>query len=135
VVKKQTIHPAKYLTGGVAPPGDKSISHRYAMLSALAEGTTELRHFAAAADCHSTLDCMSALGASVKIDNDLVKVTGRGAEGLKGSRHHNPPAHRNSRWPEIHFQIERRFLHPKAPDGPRRFAPAPDGRRHSRPRR
>ena len=85
MVKKQTIHPAKYLTGGVAPPGDKSISHRYAMLSALAEGTTELRHFAAAADCHSTLDCMSALGASVKIDNDLVKVTGRGAEGLKGS--------------------------------------------------
>jgi 3-phosphoshikimate 1-carboxyvinyltransferase len=55
------------------------------MLSALAEGTTELRHFAAAADCHSTLDCMSALGASVKIDKDLVRVTGRGAEGLKGS--------------------------------------------------
>jgi 3-phosphoshikimate 1-carboxyvinyltransferase len=73
------------LTGGVAPPGDKSISHRYAMLSALAEGTSELRHFALAADCHSTLDCMSALGASVKIDKDVVKVTGRGAEGLKSS--------------------------------------------------
>ncbi len=55
------------------------------MLSALAEGTSELRHFALAADCHSTLDCMSALGASVKIDKDLVKVTGRGAEGLKSS--------------------------------------------------
>jgi 3-phosphoshikimate 1-carboxyvinyltransferase len=84
-VKKQTIHPAKYLTGGVAPPGDKSISHRYAMLSALAEGTSELRHFALAADCHSTLDCMSALGASVRVEKDLVKVTGRGAEGLKSS--------------------------------------------------
>jgi 3-phosphoshikimate 1-carboxyvinyltransferase len=84
-VKKQTIHPAKHLTGGVAPPGDKSISHRYAMLSALAEGTTELRHFALAADCHSTLDCMSALGANVKVDKDVVKVTGRGAEGLKSS--------------------------------------------------
>jgi 3-phosphoshikimate 1-carboxyvinyltransferase len=82
-VKKQTIHPAKHLTGGIAPPGDKSISHRYAMLSALAEGTSELRHFALAADCHSTLDCMSALGASVKVDKDVVKVTGRGAEGLK----------------------------------------------------
>jgi 3-phosphoshikimate 1-carboxyvinyltransferase len=86
-VKKQTIHPAKYLTGGVAPPGDKSISHRYAMLSALADGTSELRHFALAADCHSTLDCMSALGASVKVDKDVVKVTGRGAEGLKSSWH------------------------------------------------
>jgi 3-phosphoshikimate 1-carboxyvinyltransferase len=84
-VKKQTIHPAKHLSGGVAPPGDKSISHRYAMLSALAEGTSELRHFALAADCHSTLDCMKALGASVKVDKDVVKVTGRGAEGLKSS--------------------------------------------------
>jgi 3-phosphoshikimate 1-carboxyvinyltransferase len=84
-VKKQTIHPAKVLSGGVAPPGDKSISHRYAMLSALAEGTSELRHFALAADCHSTLDCMSALGASVKVDKDVVKVTGRGGEGLKSS--------------------------------------------------
>jgi len=84
-VKKQTIHPANYLTGGVEPPGDKSISHRYAMLAAIAEGTSELRHFAAAADCHSTLKCMSALGADVKIDKDTVKITGRGAEGLKGS--------------------------------------------------
>ena len=84
-MKKQTIQPAKYLTGGVEPPGDKSISHRYAMLAALAEGTSELRHFAAAADCHSTLGCMSALGAEVKVDKDVVKVTGRGASGLKSS--------------------------------------------------
>jgi 3-phosphoshikimate 1-carboxyvinyltransferase len=84
-VKKQTIHPAKHLTGGVEPPGDKSISHRYAMLAAMAEGTSELRHFAAAADCHSSLDCMSALGATVKIENDTVKIAGRGAQGLKGS--------------------------------------------------
>jgi len=55
------------------------------MLAAMAEGTSELRHFAAAADCHSTLDCMSALGAAVKIEKDTVKITGRGAEGLKGS--------------------------------------------------
>src|SRR5438876_6760798 len=54
-VKKETIRPAKYLTGGLDLPGDKSISHRYAMLAALAEGTSELRHFSAAADCHSTL--------------------------------------------------------------------------------
>jgi 3-phosphoshikimate 1-carboxyvinyltransferase len=84
-VKKQTIHPAKHLSGGVEPPGDKSISHRYAMLAALAEGTSELRHFAAAADCHSTLACMSALGAQVKVDKQTVRVTGRGPRGLKGS--------------------------------------------------
>jgi 3-phosphoshikimate 1-carboxyvinyltransferase len=55
------------------------------MLAALAEGTSELRHFSAAADCHSTLACMSALGAEVKIDGDTVRVTGRGARGLKSS--------------------------------------------------
>ena len=67
------------------PPGDKSISHRYAMLAGLAEGTSELRNFSAAADCHSTLGCMSALGADVKVEKDLVRVTGRGPRGLKSS--------------------------------------------------
>jgi 3-phosphoshikimate 1-carboxyvinyltransferase len=84
-VKKETIHPAKAVSGGVEPPGDKSISHRYAMLAGLAEGTSELRHFAAAVDCHSTLACMKALGAEVKVEKDAVKVTGRGARGLKSS--------------------------------------------------
>jgi 3-phosphoshikimate 1-carboxyvinyltransferase len=84
-VKKEIIRPAKYLTGGLDLPGDKSISHRYAMLSGLAEGTSELRHFSAAADCHSTLRCMSALGAEVKIEKDTVRVTGCGPRGLKSS--------------------------------------------------
>lgn len=75
----------KSLRGGVRPPGDKSISHRYAMLAALAEGTSELRNFAAAADCHSTLGCMRALGADVKVAKDVVRVTGNGPRGLRGS--------------------------------------------------
>jgi 3-phosphoshikimate 1-carboxyvinyltransferase len=84
-VKKRIVEPAKILIGGVSPPGDKSISHRYAMLAALAEGTSELRHFAAAADCHSTLECMKALGAGVKIEKDAVRITGHGMRGLKSS--------------------------------------------------
>ena len=55
------------------------------MLAALAEGTSELRHFAAAADCQSTLGCMSALGVEVRIDKDTVRLTGRGSRGLKNS--------------------------------------------------
>src|SRR5438128_4062725 len=66
-------------------PGDKSISHRYAMLAALAEGTSELRNFAAAADCHSTLGCMKALGADVRVDGTTIHVTGCGLRGLKSS--------------------------------------------------
>ena len=84
-VSKQIIPPAKALSGGVQMPGDKSISHRYAMLAALAEGTSELRNFAAAADCHSTLVCMKSLGAEVKLDGTTVRVTGRGIRGLKSS--------------------------------------------------
>ena len=84
-MKKQTVEPARHLAGGVQPPGDKSISHRYAMLAGLAEGTSELRNFSAAADCYSTLGCMSALGAVVKVEKDRVRVTGRGPRGLKSS--------------------------------------------------
>src|SRR4029077_9791304 len=56
------------------------------MLAALAEGTSELRHFAAAADCRSTLDCMKALGADVKFDKDSARVTGHGLRGLRSTR-------------------------------------------------
>lgn len=84
-MSKQIIHPAKSLSGSVLMPGDKSISHRYAMLAALAEGTSELRNFAAAADCHSTLGCMKSLGADVKVDGSTVRVTGHGLRGLKSS--------------------------------------------------
>jgi len=55
------------------------------MLAGLAEGTSALRNFSAAADCHSTLGCMSALGAEVKVEKELVRVTGRGPRGLKSS--------------------------------------------------
>lgn len=80
----ETITPVERLSGPLEVPGDKSISHRYAMLAALAEGTSEIRNFAAARDCHSTLGCMESLGASVKIQGNLVKVTGRGLR-LKSS--------------------------------------------------
>ena len=55
------------------------------MLAALANGTSELRNFAAARDCHSTLGCMKALGADVKVEGTTVKITGHGLHGLKSS--------------------------------------------------
>ncbi|HXM95167.1 MAG TPA: 3-phosphoshikimate 1-carboxyvinyltransferase [Candidatus Dormibacteraeota bacterium] len=85
-MKRETVHPAKSINGGLELPGDKSISHRYAMLAGLADGASELRHFSAAADCHSTLACMRALGAEVKIEKDTVRVVGRGTQGLRATR-------------------------------------------------
>ena len=58
----QVIHPAKNIEGGLRLPGDKSISHRYAMLGALAEGTTRLDNFSTGKDCASTLACFRQMG-------------------------------------------------------------------------
>ena len=84
-MKTESIHPAKSLSGSLQLPGDKSISHRYAMLAALAAGTSELRNFAAARDCHSTLGCIQALGAAVNLNGSTVQITGHGLRGLKSS--------------------------------------------------
>ncbi|MBZ5644048.1 MAG: 3-phosphoshikimate 1-carboxyvinyltransferase [Acidobacteriia bacterium] len=83
---KQIIRPARTISGSLEVPGDKSISHRYAMLAALAEGVSEISHFSAAADCRSTLDCLSRLGAKVEIKDSRVRVTGAGLAGLRKSR-------------------------------------------------
>ena len=56
------IHPARNLLGSVSLPGDKSISHRYAMLAALADGTSRLENYSTGADCASTLACLRSLG-------------------------------------------------------------------------
>jgi 3-phosphoshikimate 1-carboxyvinyltransferase len=84
-MKSESIQPVKSLSGSLELPGDKSISHRYAMLAALANGTSELRNFAAARDCHSTLGCMQSLGADVKVTGPTVRITGHGLRGLKNS--------------------------------------------------
>ena len=55
------------------------------MLAALAGGTSELRNFAAARDCHSTLGCVKALGADVVVSDTTVKITGHGLRGLKST--------------------------------------------------
>ena len=73
----QIIRPARTLQGSLTVPGDKSISHRYAMLAGFAEGTSRLANFSTGADPHSSLGCMEALGATVrKGPGTAVEVTG-----------------------------------------------------------
>ena len=73
----QTVRPARTLQGSLTLPGDKSISHRYALLAGLAEGTTRLSNFSTGADPHSSLACMEALGATVvKKDDKTIEITG-----------------------------------------------------------
>jgi 3-phosphoshikimate 1-carboxyvinyltransferase len=85
-VANQRILPAKTASGPVVLPGDKSISHRYGMLAALAQGTSKIENFSPAADCQSTLDCLRRLGAKIKASGGVTKITGNGLHGLKCSR-------------------------------------------------
>jgi 3-phosphoshikimate 1-carboxyvinyltransferase len=102
--KQVTIHPTARLAGSIRVPGDKSISHRYAMLSALTERqVVDLWNYAPGADCHSTLKCLNQLAVPVQVvpkwvayshgEVELsaqetealayVRIRGRGAEGLR----------------------------------------------------
>src|SRR5258708_26959679 len=74
-----TVRPAHNVRGSVRLPGDMSISHRYAMLAGIAEGTSRLENYSTGADCASTLGCMRSLGVAWarKADN-VIEVQGHG---------------------------------------------------------
>jgi len=83
------VRPAARVQGRVRPPGDKSISHRYALLAAIADGVSTIRGYSTGADCASTLRCLRGLGVEVREDGrdparglDL-QITGRGIRGLQ----------------------------------------------------
>ena len=72
-----TAAPAR-LQGELVMPGDKSISHRAALIGSLARGNTEVQGFLAAQDCLSTLGCLRALGISAVLRGDKLLIRGRG---------------------------------------------------------
>jgi 3-phosphoshikimate 1-carboxyvinyltransferase len=63
-------------------PGDKSISHRAAMIAALAEGTSSISNFSTSADCAATVSCLQALGVAIERDHNALAITGVGLDGL-----------------------------------------------------
>lgn len=75
------IRPARNVLGSIRLPGDKSISHRYAMLGAIAQGSTRLTNFSTGADCASTLGCLHQLGSKIQRDGHGV-IEIQGAERL-----------------------------------------------------
>ena len=80
---EKTISPAARVSGTIRLPGDKSISHRYAMIAAIAEGPTRVSNYSTGADCHSTLRCMRALGIEVEGQGTEFTIHGRGIDGLR----------------------------------------------------
>ena len=84
-----TIEPVHRVCGRLRVPGDKSISHRYAILAALADGTSTLHGYAPGADCLTTLECLRELGVAVQVTRSAqgpldatVTVDGLGLGGL-----------------------------------------------------
>src|SRR5262249_4047993 len=75
-VRTATVTPPRRLQSHLRVPGDKSISHRYALMAALSKGRSELRNYAPGEDCRSTLTCLAALDISVRVDT--VTLMGRG---------------------------------------------------------
>jgi 3-phosphoshikimate 1-carboxyvinyltransferase len=76
----RVIAPARNILGSLRLPGDKSISHRYALLGGLAHGKTRLANFSTGADCASSLSCVAALGATVTRTGGKVEIEGVGGE-------------------------------------------------------
>ena len=80
---RETIKAARKLGGSVAPPGDKSISHRAAMFNAIARGEAVVENFLRGADCLATLNCLRLLGVQWRWQDDILRITGAGKDGLR----------------------------------------------------
>ena len=81
--KSKKVSAVKKLTGSVRFPGDKSISHRHAMLAAIAEGPSQIHYYSTSADCGSTLACLEKLGVKIERKEEVVTIQGAGLEGLR----------------------------------------------------
>ncbi|MCM3902859.1 MAG: 3-phosphoshikimate 1-carboxyvinyltransferase [Pyrinomonadaceae bacterium] len=79
------ITPARRIRGRVQVPGDKSISHRAAIIAALANGTSRITNLSPSEDCAATLSCLRKLGVSIQSEGSSVIAQGAGESGLRAS--------------------------------------------------
>src|SRR5687767_611987 len=83
-----TVRPARRVRGTVGLAGDKSISHRYALLASVAAGRSTIQQFSLGADCAATLDCLEGAGVEIRRHRSptsglTVEIAGRGLRGLR----------------------------------------------------
>jgi len=79
------IRPVRRISGSLTLSGDKSISHRAAMIAAMASGPSRLSNYSASEDCASTLACLGRLGVSISRDGSKVEIIGKGLNGFTES--------------------------------------------------
>ena len=79
------VRPARRINGRIRLPGDKSISHRAALIAALATGGSRLSNFSTSQDCAATLSCLTKLGVSIEREGNNIRVEGAGNSGLRAA--------------------------------------------------
>lgn len=77
-----TIQPGGPLRGTLSVPGDKSITHRAIILSALADGDTTITGYCGGEDCLNTMRAFQAMGVRIEATPDRLYVYGKGLWGL-----------------------------------------------------
>jgi len=82
-MKGRLVSPASGVAGEITPPADKSISHRSAIFSSLAEGESRVSNYLLAEDCVNTLRVFRALGVNITEEEGRIKFEGAGLRGLK----------------------------------------------------
>src|SRR3990172_10205664 len=81
---QRRVRPSRALRGTIVPPGDKSVSHRAAILNAIASGQAIVENFQRGADCLATLRCLRLLGVDwTWRDEATLQIAGRGRNGLR----------------------------------------------------
>ena len=90
MIASATVPHVPRVRGRLRVPGDKSISHRYAMLAAIADGTSRFQGYAPGADCAATLACLEALGVPVVREAGsrglTIEIRGLGLRGLRAPK-------------------------------------------------
>jgi len=78
----QSFNKIEKISGSLNLPGDKSISHRALILSALANGESEITNLPQSDDVKSTINCLKQLGVQIKEETNTTKVYGKGFKGF-----------------------------------------------------
>jgi len=79
------VEPIRSLSGSIIVPGDKSISHRYAILAGMASGKSIISNYSSSKDCGSTLACLESLGVGVHRSGDRIEVSSPGWKALQST--------------------------------------------------
>ena len=83
MIEPMRIRPARRIRGKVSVPGDKSISHRAAIIAALANGSSTITNFSSGADCRATIECLKKLGVAIIKRKKELLIQGVGRQGLR----------------------------------------------------